>query len=309
MNRCGIGCFFVDNGKNITAILGPKGGVGKSTISANLAIALSRMGKKVVAVDLDLGASNLHAFFGMRGSPKSLSDFIQNRVKNLTDVVSMTPIDNLGIICGGDDPGIANMPYQKKMKLIRHLSSLNYDRVLLDLAPGTSFNVVDFSIIAQQALLVTTCEVPSLLNVYSFIKSALYRRLTFFFKHNECFELLELLNQAKEPEKYPHLKTMEGFFSEARQMDSAATDSARKILTRLRPLVVVNRVRTDKDARVGEVIKNLLKEYLSIETAVIMTIRDDAAVGDAIAKLSPVMLEAPDSPFSEDIQKIASWLC
>ena len=299
----------MDNGKNITAILGPKGGVGKSTISANLAIALSRMGKKVIAVDLDLGASNLHAFFGMRGSPKSLSDFIQNRVKNLTDVVSMTPIDDLGIICGGDDPGIANMPYQKKMKLIRHLSSLNYDRVLLDLAPGTSFNVLDFSIIAQQSLLVTTCEVPSLLNVYSFIKSALYRRLTFFFKRNECFELLELLNQAKESEKYPHLKTMEGFFSEARQMDSAATDSARKILTRLRPFVVVNRVRTDKDARVGEVIKNLLKEYLSIETAVIMTIREDAAVGDAIAKLSPVMLDAPGSPFSEDIQKIASRLC
>ena len=299
----------MDNGKNITAILGPKGGVGKSTISANLAIALSRMGKKVVAVDLDLGASNLHAIFGMRGSSKSLSDFIQNRVKNLADVISTTSIGDLGIICGGDDPGIANMPYQKKMKLIRHLSSLNYDRVLLDLAPGTSFNVLDFSIIAQQSLLVTTCEVPSLLNVYSFIKSALYRRLTFFFKRNECFELLELLNQAKESEKYPHLKTMEGFFSEARQMDSAATDSARKILTRLRPFVVVNRVRTDKDARVGEVIKNLLKEYLSIETAVIMTIREDAAVGDAIAKLSPVMLDAPGSPFSEDIQKIASRLC
>jgi MinD-like ATPase involved in chromosome partitioning or flagellar assembly len=73
--------------------------------------------------------------------------------------------------------------------------------------------------------------------------------------------------------------------------------------------VVVNRVRTDRDARAGEVIKNLLKEYLSIETAVTMTIRDDDAVGDAIAKLSPVMLDAPDSMFSEDIQKIASSLC
>ncbi len=298
----------MDNGKIITAILGPKGGVGKSTISANLAIALSRMGKRVVAVDLDLGASNLHAIFGLRGSPKSLSDFIQNRVKNLADIISTTPIDDLGIICGGDDPGIANMPYQKKLKLLRHLSSLNYDRVLLDLAPGASFNVLDFSIIAHQALLVTTCEVPSLLNVYSFIKSALFRRLTFFFKHNKCSELLELLNQAKEPDEHPHLKTMEGFFSEAQKVDSAAADSAKKILARLNPLVVVNRVRRDKDGRAGEVIKNLLKEYLSIETAVIMTIRDDDAVGEAIAKLSPVMLDAPDSPFSEDIQKIASRL-
>lgn len=304
-----MGRLSVDNGKKITAILGPKGGVGKSTISANLAIALSHMGKKVVAVDLDLGASNLHAIFGMRGSSKSLSDFIQNRVKNLADVISTTSIGDLGIICGGDDPGIANMPYQKKMKLIRHLSTLNYDRVLLDLAPGASFNVLDFSIIAQKALLVTTCEVPSLLNVYSFIKSALFRRLTFFFKHNKCSELLELLDQAKDPDKHPRLKTMEGFFCEAQKVDSAAADSARKILARLKPLVVVNRVRTDKDARVGEVVKNLLKEYLSIETAVIMTIREDDAVGDAIAKLSPVMLDAPNSPFSEDIKKIASSLC
>ena len=67
-----MGQSSVVNGKNITAILGPKGGVGKSTISANLAIALSLMGKKVVAVDLDLGASNLHAIFGMRRSSKSL---------------------------------------------------------------------------------------------------------------------------------------------------------------------------------------------------------------------------------------------
>ena len=101
----------MDRKRNITAILGPKGGVGESTISANLAIALSRMGKKVVAVDLDLGASNLHAIFGMRGSPKSLSDFTQKRVKNLADVILNTPTGDVGIICGGDDPGIANMTF------------------------------------------------------------------------------------------------------------------------------------------------------------------------------------------------------
>lgn len=295
--------------RNITAILGPKGGVGKSTISANLAIALSRMGKKVVAVDLDLGASNLHAIFGMRGSSKSLSDFTQKRVKNLADVILSTPTGDVGIICGGDDPGIANMSYQKKIQLIRHLASLDCDQVLLDLAPGASHNVVDFSIIAQKSLLVTTAEVPSLLNVYSFIKSALFRRLTFFFKRHKCSDLLVLLEQAKEPEKHPTLKTMEGFFREARQINATVADSAKKILTRIKPLVVVNRVRTDQDARAGEVIKNLLKEYLGIETAATMTIRDDMAVGKAIAKLSPIMIDAPDSPFSIDLQAIAARLC
>jgi flagellar biosynthesis protein FlhG len=298
----------MDKRKNITAIIGPKGGVGKTTISVNLAIALSRMGKKVVAVDLDLGASNLHAMFGMRGTPCSLNDFVQNKVKNLTDVILDTGIENVGIICGGDVPGITNLHYQKKLKLIRHLATIDCDMVLLDLAPGASYNVVDFSIIAQKALLVTTAEVPSLLNVYSFIKSTVFRRLTFYFKQHKCVELLELLDKAKESEKYPHLKTMHDFFKEARQIDSAVADSAQRILTGLRPLVVVNRVRTDKDARVGAVIQKLLKEYLSIDSAVIMTIRDDEAVGKAIARLSPIMIETPQAPFAQDIQKIASQL-
>jgi MinD-like ATPase involved in chromosome partitioning or flagellar assembly len=67
-------------------------------------------------------------------------------------------------------------------------------------------------------------------------------------------------------------------------------------------------VRNGKDARAGEVIKNLLKEYLSIEAPVIMTIRDDDAVGNAIAKLKPILIDAPDSPFSVDIRKIAARL-
>ncbi|GAH14793.1 unnamed protein product, partial [marine sediment metagenome] len=104
--------------KNIIAIVGPKGGVGKSSISANLAIALSRLGKKVVAVDLDLGASNLHAIFGMRDFKYSLDDFVQNRVKKLGDIIVDTGLKNLGIIRGGDVPGIANMQYQKKMELV-----------------------------------------------------------------------------------------------------------------------------------------------------------------------------------------------
>ena len=245
----------------------------------------------------------------MRDSKYSLDGFIQNRVENLTDIILDTEIDNVGIICGGDVPGIANMPYQKKMKLITHLSTLDCDLVILDLAPGVSYNMVNFSIIAQRTLLVTTAEVPSLLNVYSLIKTAVFRRLNFFFKHEKCPELLELLERARDFDNHPQLKTMEGFFREASEINSDVTNSARKILSGLQPFLVVNRVRTENDANAGEVIRNIMKQYLSIESAVIMTIREDSAVGDAIARMKPIMTETPDSPFSRDVQEIASRLC
>ncbi|MFH1491302.1 MAG: P-loop NTPase [Pseudomonadota bacterium] len=295
--------------KNITAIIGPKGGVGKTTISANLAIALSQTGKRVIALDLDLGASNLHAVFGIRDSKYTLDDFVQNRVKNLADIVLDTDIPNVRIICGGDIPGIANMSYQKKMKLIRHIAGLDGDFVILDLAPGAAYNVADFSIIAQKSLLVTTPEVPSLMNVYGFIKSALFRRLNFIFKYKKSPELLELLETARAPDNHPDLKTMEGFFQKAFEIDSAVAASAKKNISNFKPFVLVNRVRTKKDARAGEVIQNIMKQYLSIECTMIMTIREDEAVGDSIARLKPIMIHAPDSPFSMDLKEIAARLC
>ena len=290
---------------DLVAIIGPKGGVGKSTISANLAIALSISGKKVVAVDLDLGASNLHAIFGIRDSEYSLDDFVQNRVKKLTDIIVDTGINNLGIIRGGDVPGIANMPYQKKLKLIRHLSKLDCDLVLLDLAPGVSNNIMDFSLIAQKALLVTTPEIPSLMNVYSFIKAAVFRRLLFFFKRNKCPDLLDLLERAKDFENHPHLKTMEGLFSEAREINPVVADSAKTIIKGLNPFLIVNRVRAKGDTKAGKVIQKMLREFLGIESAVIMTIREDGAVGDAIARMKPILIQAPNSLFSQDIKEIA----
>ena len=290
---------------NILAIVGPKGGVGKTTISANLAIALSKLGKKVVAVDLDFGASNLHALFGIRDSKYSLDDFVQNRVKRLADIVLDTGIHNLRVIWGGDVPGITNMQYQKKLKLVRHLLALNCDFVILDLAPGASFNVADFAIIAKRALLVTTPEVPSLMNVYSFIKAVVFRRLTFFFKIRKCPELLELLEKALDFEKYPNLKTMDGFFGEARDINSGVANAAKKALSGFSPFVVVNRVRSERDANTGKAVQKLMQDYLNINSSVLMTLREDARVGYALARMKPIITEAPNAPFCQDIQKIA----
>ncbi|MBF0397854.1 MAG: AAA family ATPase [Desulfobacterales bacterium] len=292
--------------KRIVAIVGPKGGVGKTTISANLAIALSNLGKEVIAVDLDLGASNLHTIFGLKQPKFRLDDFILNKVKSLSDIVCETHLKNLGIICGGDIPGIANLDYNKKLKLIRNLSDLKGDFILLDLGAGASNNVVDFLIIAKEGLLITTPEIPSLLNVYSFIKTMIFRRLNLQFKKNNA--IIELLEQAKDFNANPHLKTMEGFLTYAKKIDVEASKSIEKILDNFKSIIIVNRVKSEQDANSGKVIQNLMSQYLNIKTSTIRTIREDNNVQIAIAKMKPVILHAPESLFAKDMSIIARKL-
>src|SRR6516162_5960252 len=65
--------------KQIWAVGGGKGGVGKSLVAANLAISLARTGAKVCAIDLDLGCANLHTCLGIEIPQVTLSDFFSKR--------------------------------------------------------------------------------------------------------------------------------------------------------------------------------------------------------------------------------------
>src|SRR5512133_2159016 len=83
--------------RRIIAVGGGKGGIGKSMISANLGIALAGRGKRVVMVDADLGGANLHTTLGIDVPKRTLTDFIERRVKRMEDVITPTGIENLGL--------------------------------------------------------------------------------------------------------------------------------------------------------------------------------------------------------------------
>ncbi|HPA15404.1 MAG TPA: DnaJ domain-containing protein, partial [Desulfobacterales bacterium] len=71
----------------IIAVGGAKGGIGKSIFSANLAAYLSGLGKKTVAVDLDLGGANLHLYLGETFLKWNINDFLNKRVSTIEDTL------------------------------------------------------------------------------------------------------------------------------------------------------------------------------------------------------------------------------
>ena len=162
----------------IYPIGGGKGGVGKSFISASLGALVAATGKRVVLIDLDLGASNLHTFLGMSAPKRGLDRFFEKTAHQLEDTVVSTNIENLAFISSCHCPmEIANLYYAQKVKLINAIQNLPFDFVFMDLGAGTNFNTLDFFLTSGKGVIVCTPELTSIENAFRFIRAVYLRRL------------------------------------------------------------------------------------------------------------------------------------
>ncbi|MDK2932303.1 MAG: flagellar biosynthesis protein FlhG [Clostridiales bacterium] len=176
------------NCKVITVTSG-KGGVGKTNISVNLAINLSKMGYRVVILDADLGLANIDILFGI--SPHyTLLDVI-NDDKSIFDILSDGPM-NVKFISGGS--GVEEMTRLEKWQLeaiIEKMASLDKiaDIVIVDTGAGISENVIRFIYAADEVILVTTPEPTAIMDAYALVKTVT--------KENKDVTIKLLVNRAE----------------------------------------------------------------------------------------------------------------
>src|SRR5690606_30874008 len=108
----------------------------------------------------------------------TLSDFVNRTYEELVEVVTPTNLPHLGLISGAlDFLEAANPKYTQKMRLLREITRLDVDVVIIDLGGGTGFNILDFFLVAEHGILAVVPEPTSIENAYRFIKAAYYRRL------------------------------------------------------------------------------------------------------------------------------------
>ncbi|MDH5570536.1 MAG: MinD/ParA family protein [Gammaproteobacteria bacterium] len=154
----------------VITVTSGKGGVGKTNVSVNLAMALSNAGKKVTILDADLGLGNIDVLLGLHPQ-KNLSHVINGEC-SLSDVMVDGP-GNLSIIPAAS--GVQNMaeltPGQHA-GLIQAFSELNHDIdvLIVDTAAGISDSVISFSRAAQEVLVVVCDEPASITDAYALIK-------------------------------------------------------------------------------------------------------------------------------------------
>ena len=98
--------------KEIWAIGGGKGGVGKSFVAGNLGILLAQRGFRVILADLDLGGANLHTWLGVNTPEQGVSEFVDRQVEQIHELLIPTSIPQLRLISGArDGVEIANLKH------------------------------------------------------------------------------------------------------------------------------------------------------------------------------------------------------
>ena len=154
----------------IISVTSGKGGVGKTSLSVNLAAHLSKQGTRILLIDADLGLSNVEIMLGVTPS-YTLKDVIKHG-KDIEDVIINGPY-NLDFISGGNGfLELAELSEVEREEILIKIHKLEelYDIIIIDTGAGISKNVTAFLTISDEIIVITTSEPTALTDAYSIMK-------------------------------------------------------------------------------------------------------------------------------------------
>lgn len=151
------------------SITSGKGGVGKTSLTANIAVRLGQQGHRVLIFDGDLGMANVDVMFGVRPE-KNLEHVLQGEIELKDIVIRVAP--NVDLLPGGHGVlALQNLTLFEKRSLMDQVSALaGYDYLIIDTAPGIDASVLYLNSAAQDIFLVLTPDPASMTDCYALMK-------------------------------------------------------------------------------------------------------------------------------------------
>lgn len=287
----------------IIPIASGKGGVGKSLLSANLAIALGQAGKKVVLADLDLGASNLHLVIGQISPKMGIGTFLSGE-HTFEEIIQPTDYENVSFIAGDTEiTGLSALKVYQKNSLIKHFNSLDADYLIIDLGAGTHLTILDLFLLSPQGIVVTAPTVTATLNGYLFLKNSVFRLMSATFKKGtKASDYLEKLrNDATSLQRLYIPKLIEAISV----IDPENAAKFKERLSQFKPRLIVNMIDEPKDADKANKIRRSCQQYLGIDPESLGIMYRDTLQDRALSSRLPVIVYKPNAVLSQAIYRIA----
>ena len=246
----------------VIAVTSGKGGVGKTNIVGNLAIAFQRMGKKVLIFDADLGLANIDIIFGIH--PKDNIDTVIRGEKKLSEIIVQGPEGVSIIPASSGIEEVANLTEGQKLNILGEFDNLNdqFDIMLIDTGAGISSNVVYFNLAAQERLVVVTPEPTSITDAYALLKVMFSRYGT-----KEFTILMNMVKDEKEAKSvFKNLSNVADKFLVGISLDYAGfipgDDSLKKAVIKRQPVICAY-PRADASQRINILADHLLNQVNS----------------------------------------------
>lgn len=287
----------------IIPVASGKGGVGKSLLSANLAITLGKAGKDVILADLDLGASNLHLAIGQQAPKKGLGTFLSG-ASDFEEIITPSGYKNVRFIAGDSEiPGLTALSLSQKNTLIKKFQRIETDYLILDLGAGTHLTILDMFLLSPQGILVTAPTVTATLNGYLFLKNVLFRLMYNSFKKNsKAYQYLEQLkNDASSLQRLYIPKLTETII----RLDPKSAEVFIKRIQKFKPRLVMNMIENPKDADRAMKIRRSCTEYLGLTMDYLGVVYRDPMQDVALSSRLPITVYKPQSILSQSIYRIA----
>ncbi len=248
----------------VITVTSGKGGVGKTSISLNLAIQMAKLGKRVVVFDADFGLANIEVMLGIRPQ-YNLADMIF-RGKELKEIITPSE-DGISFISGGSGiQELAIMSREQVLSLTGKLAELDEfaDVIIIDTGAGISDSVLEFVVASSEVLLVVTPEPTSIIDAYALLK-ALNRKAEYS-KENTTIKIIS--NKAKDEAEgkqiFEKMSVVAEKFLQVPLVYIGAVPMDTQIpsaVMRQKPLSVIN-----PDAAAAKAIRQLAKKLLEIDT-------------------------------------------
>ncbi len=175
------------------AVASGKGGVGKTNVVVNLAVAASKLGKKVIILDADLGLSNVDVLLQL--APRYNIQHVLSGEKSLADIMADGPHGIKILPASSGVQELTSLDEFQRLKIMEEFDAYtgNFDLLIIDTAAGISDNVAFFCVAAQETVIVTSPEPTALTDAYALIK-------VLFTRYQER-EFSIMVNSVKSPEE------------------------------------------------------------------------------------------------------------
>ncbi len=153
-----------------TAITSGKGGVGKTNLSVNLALALHKAGQRIGIFDADLSLANAHLVLGCRPN-RTIVDVLSGNC-TMAETIVESPLGVKMIAGGSGLAEVMGLSADKRQDIIRGFSELSgeIDHLIVDTAAGVESNVVDFVAACDRVIVVVVGEPTAFVDAYASIK-------------------------------------------------------------------------------------------------------------------------------------------